>query len=88
MLFAMVMLMKIIDGSTFSQALPFAFVISISIAASLATATIAGAGIPLVMKMVKVDPAVASGPFITTVNDIVSLLIYFGLATLLMNQLF
>lgn len=31
----------------------------------------------------KVDPAVASGPFITTINDLLAILIYYGLAFLL-----
>ena len=43
--------------------------------------------VPLVMHKLKVDPAVASGPFITTINDIISILIYFGLATIFMSYL-
>ncbi|MEJ7388316.1 magnesium transporter, partial [Staphylococcus epidermidis] len=43
--------------------------------------------IPLIMNKFKIDPAVASGPFITTINDIVSMLIYFGLATSFMSYL-
>ena len=39
------------------------------------------------MNKLKIDPAVASGPFITTINDIVSMLIYFGLATTFMSYL-
>ncbi|MDS9146158.1 magnesium transporter, partial [Streptococcus pneumoniae] len=35
----------------------------------------------------KIDPAVASGPLITTINDILSLLIYFGLASLFISRL-
>lgn len=58
-----------------------------SIMASLVIATLAGSLIPLLMHRLKIDPAVASGPFITTVNDIISILIYFGLATLLMGYL-
>lgn len=33
-----------------------------------------------------VDPAVASGPFITTVTDVVSMLSYLGIATLLLTR--
>ena len=39
-----------------------------------------GASIPLLLKKVGVDPAVASGPFITTVNDLVAVVTYYGLA--------
>lgn len=49
--------------------------------------TLVGSMIPLVMNKCKIDPAVASGPFITTINDIVSMLIYFGLATSFMSYL-
>lgn len=87
LLFGLVLAIKLIDGNSFYDAASFAKVISISIAVSLSAATIAGAGIPLIMKLIKVDPAVASGPFITTVNDIIALLIYFGLATLMLSEL-
>ncbi|WP_089741388.1 magnesium transporter [Gracilibacillus ureilyticus] len=61
--------------------------VGISIMATLIVATIAGAFVPLVMHRFNIDPAVASGPFITTLNDIISMLIYFGLATAFMNLL-
>ncbi|WP_077617328.1 magnesium transporter [Bacillus sinesaloumensis] len=61
--------------------------VGISIFITLIVATLAGALVPLLMHRLKVDPAVASGPFITTINDIISILIYFGLATLFMNYL-
>ncbi|WP_079709180.1 magnesium transporter [Paraliobacillus ryukyuensis] len=61
--------------------------VGISIMTTLIAATIAGALVPLVMHRFNVDPAVASGPFITTINDIISVLIYFGLATAFMNLL-
>ncbi|MBX4373217.1 magnesium transporter, partial [Mycobacterium tuberculosis] len=56
--------------------------VGLSILLTLIVATLAGALVPLIMHRLKVDPAVASGPFITTVNDIISLLIYLGMATL------
>ncbi|WP_221563870.1 magnesium transporter [Alkalihalobacillus sp. TS-13] len=56
-----------------------------SILLTLIVATLAGALIPLLMHKMKIDPAVASGPFITTINDIISVLIYFGLATTFIN---
>lgn len=61
--------------------------VGISIMATLVVATIAGALVPMVMHRLKIDPAVASGPFITTVNDILSILIYFSLATAFMGLL-
>lgn len=61
--------------------------VGLSILSTLTVATIAGAFVPLVMHRLRIDPAVASGPFITTINDIISILIYFGMATLFMNYL-
>ncbi|SNZ14268.1 magnesium transporter [Terribacillus aidingensis] len=59
--------------------------VGLSIFATLIIATLAGAIIPLLMHKMKIDPAIASGPFITTINDIISILIYFGLATAFMG---
>ncbi|MBU8877484.1 magnesium transporter [Bacillus sp. FJAT-29790] len=61
--------------------------VGISILCTLIVATLAGALIPLIMHKFKIDPAVASGPFITTINDIISILIYFGMATMFMEYL-
>ena len=40
-----------------------------------------GAAVPLGLKRMNIDPALATGPFVTTSNDIISLLIYLGLVT-------
>lgn len=61
--------------------------VGIAISASIVVATIAGSFIPLLIHRMKIDPAVASGPFITTINDIISILIYLGLATLFISGL-
>ncbi|MFD2443212.1 magnesium transporter [Bacillus sp. CGMCC 1.16607] len=61
--------------------------VGVSIFSTLIVATLAGSFIPLIMHKCKIDPAVASGPFITTINDIISILIYFGMATIFMNYL-
>jgi len=61
--------------------------VGISIFITLIVATLAGALVPIFMHKLKIDPAVASGPFITTINDIISILIYFGLATTFMHYL-
>ncbi|MBR2461111.1 MAG: magnesium transporter [Clostridia bacterium] len=68
----------------------FAFSVSMCTGVSLAVAMLLsgvfGAAIPIVLKRVGVDPAVASGPFITTVNDLVAVVTYYGLAwALLLN---
>jgi magnesium transporter len=44
-----------------------------------------GAGVPLALKRLNIDPALATGPFVTTSNDIISLLIYLGFVTLFLR---
>ncbi len=63
------------------------FLVGLSIAITLFVATISGALVPLLMNRLNIDPAVASGPFITTINDIISITIYFGMATMFMQFL-
>lgn len=58
-----------------------------AILVSIFVATISGSFIPLFMHKMKIDPAVASGPFITTLNDLISTLIYLGLATTFISDL-
>ena len=59
-----------------------ALMISSALALQVITATLIGAGLPLLVKRFGGDPAVAASPAITTVVDITGLLIYFGMATL------
>ena len=58
-------------------------VVGISMFIAITVAATMGSLIPLIFKRLKVDPAVASGPFITSSNDIVGILIYFSLANFL-----
>lgn len=62
-------------------------IVSGSLIASMSVATIIGTVVPLLMNKMGIDPAIASGPFITTANDIISLLIYFALANIFMSSL-
>ncbi|MDD4070401.1 MAG: magnesium transporter [Candidatus Izemoplasmatales bacterium] len=86
-LFLIVILFNLIKGETFSNGLNFALVLALSINIALIVATLSGALVPLIINLFKLDPAVASGPFITTINDIFSLLIYFGIASILITSL-
>lgn len=62
-------------------------IVAFSLTIAMTVATLLGALVPLVMDKINIDPAVASGPFISTINDVISMLIYFGLATTFMNYL-
>ncbi len=57
--------------------------IGLSLFVALLMASFFGALIPLTLNRMNIDPAVASGPFITTLNDIIGLVVYFLLAGLL-----
>ncbi|KAA0546701.1 magnesium transporter [Bacillus sp. BGMRC 2118] len=62
-------------------------VVGSSLFLTLIIGTLAGTIIPLVLYKLKIDPAVASGPLITTINDIFSMLTYFGIATVFIKHL-
>lgn len=63
------------------------FVVGSSLLITLIIGTLTGTVIPLILYKLNIDPAIASGPLITTINDILSLLIYFGIATAFITQL-
>jgi magnesium transporter len=63
------------------------FVVGASLFITLIIGTMAGTIIPLILYKINIDPAVASGPLITTINDILSLLTYFGIASYFIHLL-
>ncbi len=67
----------------------FALAISVSSALMIVIvfASMFGAFVPLILERFKIDPALATGPFITTANDIMGLLIYLSIARLIFNIL-
>lgn len=62
-----------------SNSTDLAVTVSISLLAVILFAGIFGTLVPLILSKYKVDPALATGPFITTLNDIVGLFIYFSI---------
>lgn len=62
-----------------------AWVISIALAIQTVTSTIVGAGLPVLAKALRLDPAVVSTPALTTIVDISGLLIYFTTAKMLLH---
>jgi magnesium transporter len=63
------------------------FVVGASLFFTLIIGTLAGTIIPIILYRLKIDPAIASGPLITTLNDIFSLFIYFSLASIFISYL-
>ena len=60
------------------------FAVSISLLSVIIFAAIFGTSTPLLLEKYKIDPALATGPFITTVNDITGLVIYFTIGQILL----
>lgn len=73
-----------------STAYPPAFLalcIGIAMCAAMIFAAAFGALVPLALNRFKLDPAVASGPFVTASNDIVALIIYYLTTVLMLNAI-
>jgi magnesium transporter len=62
-----------------------AFAISISLVAVIVVAGLIGTFVPLFLDKRGIDPAIATGPFITTSNDIFGILIYFWIAKMILG---
>lgn len=62
-----------------------ALVVSLTIFVVIIVAKIVGCSLPMVAKKIGVDPAVMASPFITTIVDTVSLLVFFEIATHILN---
>jgi magnesium transporter len=89
LVFLMIAVTTVISNQGLSgRNLIYAFVASGSIAFSLVVSTTLGALVPLIMFKLKKDPAVASGPFITTISDIITLTIYYSISLLVLLPLF
>ena len=56
----------------------------VALLVSMLLSSVAGTVIPIIFKKLNVDPAVASGPLITTINDLVAVISYYGLAWILL----
>ena len=78
--FAFIFLTLIPTGN--QQPIDIAFVVFIAVFSSMFISACMGVLIPIILKKYGSDPAVASGPIITTINDVVALVIYFGVATI------
>lgn len=66
-----------------SQNLALTFTVSTSLFIVIIFAAVFGTLIPLLLHKIKIDPALATGPFITTMNDIMGLFIYFLMGRIL-----
>jgi magnesium transporter len=61
--------------------------VGVSLMVAMVISSLVGTLIPIFFHKIKIDPAVASGPLITTVNDLVAVVTYYGLAWLFLIQI-
>jgi magnesium transporter len=67
----------------FNNSTDLAFTVSIALITVIIFASLFGTFVPLLLNKLKIDPAIATGPFITTTNDLLGIAIYFSMGHLL-----
>ena len=77
-----------IKGKTLAFSYAVSACIGVALLLAMLISSAVGTCIPLLFKKIKVDPAVASGPLITTINDLVAVVSYYGLSWLFLIDLF
>ena len=80
--------LMLIDNLLFGYAdyTPFrCLIVSIALALTVVIAKLVGCSLPLLAKSIKLDPAVVASPFITTIVDALSLILYCALAVTMLS---
>lgn len=72
-------------GTDVGDPLGLGVVLTLGMMGSMGIAATVGTSIPLLMHSLKIDPAVSTGPFVTTAVDILGLMFYFWLATVVLG---
>ena len=82
-----VLALLLVLGGVFLLNLDFDFglTVAISLISVIITASLIGTFVPIILDKQGIDPAMATGPFITTSNDICGILIYFSIAKLILG---
>lgn len=77
----------LLKGYSLGNAFLISGCVGISLLAAIIISSLVGTVVPIVFHKLKVDPAVASGPLITTMNDLVAVATYYGLAWILLIRM-
>lgn len=77
------LIMAVVAGFWFGLPM-LALVIAMAMVATLASAALSGIVLPVLLDKMKIDPALASGPFVTTVTDVVGFFAFLGLASVML----
>lgn len=87
-LFFLGIYIHIFKGYTFGNAFLISGCVGISLLVAMVISSMVGTVIPMFFSKIKIDPAAASGPLITTVNDLVAVVTYYGLALVFLINIF
>jgi len=74
-----------IRALTMGKGPTFSLTIGIALLVTITAATLTGSLLPLLLRKLKLDPAIAAGPFLTTIVDITAIIIFFEIAKLLLS---
>ena len=74
----------VVKGKGFYFGFAVSGCIGVALLVAMVISSMVGTVIPILFHKIKIDPAVASGPLITTVNDLVAVVTYYGMAWLLL----
>lgn len=86
-LFCLGIYIVLFKGYTIGTAFLISGCVGVSLLVAIVISSLVGTVVPIFFHKIKVDPAVASGPLITTVNDLVAVVTDYGLAWLLLIQI-
>jgi len=78
-------LLIVLFGEIFHYDFIFTIAVSVSLISVIIIASLIGTFVPLLLDKQGIDPALATGPFITTSNDIFGILIFFNIAKLILG---
>ena len=78
-------ILVLVFGTVTSMEFLVSLTIAISILSVIIMAALIGTFVPIILNKRGIDPAIATGPFITTSNDIIGILAYFYIAKLILN---
>lgn len=88
--FLLIKKQSVVEGVdfNFNDSIKASAIVCSSLLIAMTVSSFVGTFIPILLTKLKIDPAVASGPFITTINDILAIAIYYGLSYLLFQSIF
>ena len=78
-------LIIMVFGLLINQSLEMSITISVSMILVIVVAALIGTSVPIILEKFGIDPAIATGPFITTGNDVVGILLFFYIAKIILG---